>query len=138
MVSGTPVRRPNGQTRPNEAEPPVFGPCKLMDFELEMAFFFGGSSNALGEPIKMEDADKEVVSGLYSTIEYLTERKRALIDEKMRVLEDIKQLDAQLMNKSTELAEFTELVGLLRVETKKLRKQVPTIKTGPHHQGCEL
>ena len=41
IVSGTPVRRPNGQTRPNDAEPPVFGPCKLMDFEVEMAFFVG-------------------------------------------------------------------------------------------------
>ena len=31
-----------------------------MDFELEMAFFFGGSSNNLGEPIKMADADKHI------------------------------------------------------------------------------
>ena len=31
-----------------------------MDFELEMAFFYGGPSNPLGEPIKMEDADKHI------------------------------------------------------------------------------
>jgi len=31
-----------------------------MDFELEMAFFFGGASNNLGEPIKMEEADKHI------------------------------------------------------------------------------
>ena len=31
-----------------------------MDFELEMAFFFGGSSNNLGEPIKMANADKHI------------------------------------------------------------------------------
>merc|ERR1711970_1588123 len=42
VVSGTPVRRPNGQTRPVDTEPPKFGPCRLMDFELEMAFFVGG------------------------------------------------------------------------------------------------
>ena len=41
VVSGTPIKRPNGQTRPNDAEPPKFGPCRLMDFELEMAFFVG-------------------------------------------------------------------------------------------------
>lgn len=36
----------------------MFGPCKLMDIELEMAFFVGGPSNKLGEPIpigKTED-----------------------------------------------------------------------------------
>merc|ERR550539_2383319 len=60
VVSGTPIRRPHGQTKPVDDEPPQFGPCKLMDFELEMAFFFGGSSNNLGEPIKMADADKHI------------------------------------------------------------------------------
>ena len=60
VVSGTPVRRPNGQTRPNEAEPPVFGPCKLMDFELEMAFFVGGLTPKMGEPIRMEEAEKHI------------------------------------------------------------------------------
>merc|ERR1712130_345281 len=60
VVSGTPIRRPHGQTKPSEDNPPQYGPCKLMDFELEMAFFFGGASNNLGEPIKMEDADKHI------------------------------------------------------------------------------
>jgi len=59
-VSGTPVKRPNGQTRPNEAEPPVFGPCKLMDFELEMAFFVGGPENQLGEPIPIDKAHERI------------------------------------------------------------------------------
>lgn len=51
VVSGTPIRRPHGQTRPADDKPPVFGPCKLMDFELEMAFFVGGEPNRLGEAI---------------------------------------------------------------------------------------
>ena len=55
VVSGTPVHRPLGQTRPDEAKPPVFGPCKLLDMELEMGAFVG-PGNKLGEPIKMENA----------------------------------------------------------------------------------
>ncbi|XP_062585313.1 fumarylacetoacetase-like [Saccostrea cucullata] len=59
VVSGTPVRRPNGQTRPDEAQPPVFGPCKLFDFELEMAFFVG-PGNKLGEPISIDKAEEHI------------------------------------------------------------------------------
>ena len=40
-------------------EPPVFGPCKLMDFELEMAFFTG-PGNEHGEPIPMERAHEHI------------------------------------------------------------------------------
>ena len=60
VVSGTPVRRPNGQTRPKDDEPPVFGPCKLLDFELEMAFFVGGEANKMGDPIKVENAHEHI------------------------------------------------------------------------------
>jgi fumarylacetoacetase len=56
----TPIHRPNGQTRPDDAEPPVFGPCRLMDFELEMAFFVGGETPALGQPIRMEAAEEHI------------------------------------------------------------------------------
>ena len=51
IVSGTDIRRPLGQTRPKDDEPPVFGPSKRLDFELEVGFFVGGQSNALGHPI---------------------------------------------------------------------------------------
>merc|ERR1712115_280591 len=60
VVSGTPIRRPRGQTKPVDTEPPKFGPCRLMDFELEMAFFVGGPAKDLGDPIRMEDADKHI------------------------------------------------------------------------------
>ncbi|WP_372945400.1 fumarylacetoacetase [Muriicola sp.] len=56
ITSGTPIRRPNGQTLPKGAETPVFGPSKLLDFELEMAFITT-DANALGEPIKIEEAE---------------------------------------------------------------------------------
>lgn len=35
VVSGTPVKRPSGQSKPPEGAP-VFGPSKKLDFELEM------------------------------------------------------------------------------------------------------
>jgi len=60
VVSGTPVRRPNGQTKPVDTEPPKFGPCRLMDFELEMAFFVGGEATKLGEPILAEQAHEHI------------------------------------------------------------------------------
>ena len=55
VISGTDINRPNGQTMPIGAENPVFGPCKLMDFELEMGCFIG-TGNELGEPISTENA----------------------------------------------------------------------------------
>jgi fumarylacetoacetase len=41
------------------AQPPVFGPCKLFDFELEMAFFVG-PGNKMGEPISIEKAEEHI------------------------------------------------------------------------------
>lgn len=55
-VSGTPLHRPKGQMKPADAEVPTFGPCKLLDFELETAFIIGKSTQ-LGESISTEKAD---------------------------------------------------------------------------------
>ena len=41
------------------AKPPVFGPCKLMDIELEMAFFVGPSTT-LGNPIPIDKTDDHI------------------------------------------------------------------------------
>lgn len=60
VVSDTPIRRPLGQTLPVEDKPPVFGPSKLLDFELEMAFFVGGPSTNLGEPIPISQANEHI------------------------------------------------------------------------------
>lgn len=59
VVSGTPIRRPNGQTRPDESQPPVFGKCKLLDIELEMSFFTGPATT-LGEPIPIDKAEDHI------------------------------------------------------------------------------
>ncbi len=56
VVSGTPIHRPKGQTKADDAPVPSFGPCKLLDFELEMAFITGNSTK-LGESISTADAD---------------------------------------------------------------------------------
>ncbi|XP_071789348.1 fumarylacetoacetase-like [Asterias amurensis] len=59
VVSGTPIRRPYGQTCFDESKSPTFGPCRLMDFELEMAFFVG-PGNDLGEPIPVTKAQDHI------------------------------------------------------------------------------
>ncbi|CAM4166723.1 fumarylacetoacetase [Gillisia hiemivivida] len=56
IPSGIPVHRPQGQTLPAGASEPVFGPSKLVDFELEMAFITT-VGNPLGEPIPIEEAE---------------------------------------------------------------------------------
>jgi fumarylacetoacetase len=62
IPSGTPIRRPNGQTKPADANMPIFGPTKLLDFELEMAFITT-DVNKLGKPIAIEEAT-EYIFGL--------------------------------------------------------------------------
>ena len=52
-------RRPVGQTKPQNADAPIFGPCKQLDFELEMGFLIG-TGNKLGEPISIEQAEKHI------------------------------------------------------------------------------
>jgi fumarylacetoacetase len=59
VISGTDVRRPLGQTLPQGAESPVFGPSKLMDYEYEIGFFTG-PGNALGEPIPVDRAHEHI------------------------------------------------------------------------------
>jgi fumarylacetoacetase len=59
VVSGTPIRRPNGQTKPPGAELPGFGPSRKLDFELETAFIVG-EGNPLGEPIPVGDAERHI------------------------------------------------------------------------------
>ena len=55
VVSGTTVPRPSGQTREDAAHPPVFGPTRRLDYELEVGFFVG-RSNTQGEAVPIEHA----------------------------------------------------------------------------------
>ena len=56
IVSGTKIRRPKGQTLPAGADKPVFGPSKLVDFELEMGFITT-DANKLGKSISIDNAE---------------------------------------------------------------------------------
>jgi fumarylacetoacetase len=58
VVTGTPVRRPLGQTK-GVADTPQFGPSQRLDYELELGFLIG-TGNALGEPIAIEEAEQHL------------------------------------------------------------------------------
>ena len=55
VVSGTPVRRPCGQTLENSGGVPVFCPTRRLDYELELGALLG-PGNAIGTPIPVTEA----------------------------------------------------------------------------------
>jgi len=59
VVSGTDVRRPQGQTKDDDAPAPVFGPSRSLDFELELGCVIG-PGNQLGEPIPIAQAAEHI------------------------------------------------------------------------------
>jgi fumarylacetoacetase len=59
VVSGTPVRRPSGQRKPPAEATPTFGPCRSLDFELELGIWIG-PGNDLGTPIAIADAPHHI------------------------------------------------------------------------------
>lgn len=56
IPSGIPIHRPMGQTLPNGETSPVFGPSRLVDFELETAFITT-DANIMGENIPVTEAE---------------------------------------------------------------------------------
>ena len=58
-VSGQTFHRPNGQTKAPDAEVPSFGPCKRLDYELELGIYLG-KGNELGDAIAIENAENHV------------------------------------------------------------------------------
>ena len=58
-VSGTPVVRPSGQRKPASEPAPTFGPCRNLDFELELGVWIG-PGNALETPIDIGGAASHV------------------------------------------------------------------------------
>ncbi len=59
VVSGTPIRRPSGQTKAPDAELPSFGPSRRLDIELELGAVVGQPS-AMGEPVDLDRADSMI------------------------------------------------------------------------------
>ena len=58
-VSGHDVHRPMGQTMPPNAEQPIYGPSKSVDFELEMGFVIGRKTT-LGDTINTKEAEEYI------------------------------------------------------------------------------
>jgi fumarylacetoacetase len=56
IPSNQAFHRPKGQQKLDDQENPVFGPCKLLDFELEMGFFTY-EGKPLGDQIHTNEAD---------------------------------------------------------------------------------
>jgi fumarylacetoacetase len=59
VVSGTPFKRPVGQTKAPDAAVPTVKASARMDIELEMGIFMG-QANALGEPVSIGEAEDHV------------------------------------------------------------------------------
>jgi len=59
VPSGQGFRRPMGQTKALEVDSPGFGPCRRLDYELELGVLVG-QPNALGQPISMGSAEDHV------------------------------------------------------------------------------
>jgi fumarylacetoacetase len=59
VVSGTPFHRPKGQIKPVENEPPIYCESKRMDFELEVGFVVGKSTE-LGQTVSTKDAENYI------------------------------------------------------------------------------
>lgn len=63
VLSGTPLARPRGQLQKSREDPwqgSVYGPCKLLDFELEIGFFVGGQLPPLGRPLSIQEAEEHI------------------------------------------------------------------------------
>ncbi|HEY1903276.1 MAG TPA: fumarylacetoacetase [Terracidiphilus sp.] len=60
VVSGTPVRRPRGQTRPAEQGGiPSFAPTRFLDYEVEIGIYIA-EANPLGEPVPIRQAANRI------------------------------------------------------------------------------
>lgn len=58
IVSGQDIKRPKGQQKPVDA-PPVFGPSKRLDFELEVGFVVGKATQ-VGDSISTDNASDHI------------------------------------------------------------------------------
>ena len=59
QASGGMVRRPNGQRKPPQQDEPDFGPCRNLDYELELGVWIG-PGNAIGTPIPIAEASRHI------------------------------------------------------------------------------
>jgi fumarylacetoacetase len=58
--SGTEVRRPMGQRKRPDDAAPIYGPCRSLDYELELGVWIG-PGQSLGEAIPIDEAGEHIV-----------------------------------------------------------------------------
>lgn len=58
-VSGQAFHRPKGQTKAPDADAPSVGPCKRLDYEMEVGIYIGGG-NEMGESIAIDQSDEHI------------------------------------------------------------------------------
>jgi fumarylacetoacetase len=58
--SGLPIRRPSGQRKLPDEAAPSYGPCRKLDYELELAIWLG-PGNKQGDPIPIGEATDHIV-----------------------------------------------------------------------------
>ncbi|HTW45088.1 MAG TPA: fumarylacetoacetase [Acidobacteriaceae bacterium] len=59
VVSGTDVKRPDGQRKAPDADAPTFGPSRMLDYELEVGCYVG-EGNGLGEAVPLKEARQHI------------------------------------------------------------------------------
>jgi fumarylacetoacetase len=59
IASGTPIKRPAGQSKAPSAERPSFGPSRQLDYELEIGAWIAGE-NPLGAPVPIAEAERRL------------------------------------------------------------------------------
>ena len=59
VLSGTTIKRPQGQQKSPQESTPTFAPSRLLDYELEVGFLVG-SGNKLGQPIAIDKAEEHI------------------------------------------------------------------------------
>lgn len=57
--AGNPIRRPSGQRKLPDEAAPSYGPCRKLDYELELAVWIG-PGNRQGEPVPIADAGEHI------------------------------------------------------------------------------
>lgn len=60
VPTGTAIKRPKGQNRSDAEKPPIYIPCKNLDYEMEVGFFVG-KGNELGETVPLENAEEHIL-----------------------------------------------------------------------------
>ncbi len=59
VISGEKIQRPAGQVKAPDADFPIYGPSRLLDYELEVGFFVA-QGNARGEAIPLNKAEDHI------------------------------------------------------------------------------